>query len=221
MSKKPISFGKISLNLSKPAENDPKDEQTSGFGTFGRTPIQEHKEIEEIADDLENQHVHQVMGIKNFGKKAKSFNVEEMIEQAKKTASEAYKKRLESQMAAKASESQRESEENIMGPPPPPGDAKNGDKDTDPNTEDDDLIGPPLPPELVADSDNLIVPPAPPEKTKKVKDDDDSDEDSNDELSGSDDEDLTLEKRIPNTHEVSYYNSRFKMRNSEGLRVKT
>lgn len=70
MSKKPISFGKISFKASKPPDND-KNESTSGFGTFGRTPIQEAKEIEEISDDLENQHVEQVMGIKNFGKKPK------------------------------------------------------------------------------------------------------------------------------------------------------
>lgn len=70
MSKKPISFGKISFKGNKSSsttEND-KNESTSGFGVFGRTPIQEAKEIEEMADDLENQHVEQVMGIKNFGK---------------------------------------------------------------------------------------------------------------------------------------------------------
>lgn len=93
MTKKPIAFGKISFNISKApgtSDNDDNvpDSSTSGFGTFGRTPIQEQKEMEEIAEDLENQHVHQVMGIKNFGKKAKNFNIEEMLEQAKKTAQE-------------------------------------------------------------------------------------------------------------------------------------
>lgn len=70
MSKKPISFGKISFKASKASESSESDknESTSGFGTFGRTPIQDAKEIEELTDDLENQHVEQVMGIKNFGK---------------------------------------------------------------------------------------------------------------------------------------------------------
>lgn len=73
MSKKPISFGKISFKTNKTSESD-KNESSSGFGTFGRTPIQEAKEIEEIADDLESQHVEQVMGIKNFGKNPKCGN---------------------------------------------------------------------------------------------------------------------------------------------------
>lgn len=73
MSKKPISFGKISFKANKSSEtsDSDKNESTSGFGTFGRTPIQDAKEIEEIAVDLENQHVEHVMGIKNFGKKPK------------------------------------------------------------------------------------------------------------------------------------------------------
>lgn len=72
MNKHPISFGKISFKVNKSSETSQsnKNESTSGFGVFGRTPIQEAKEIEEIADDLESQHVEQVMGIKNFGKNA-------------------------------------------------------------------------------------------------------------------------------------------------------
>lgn len=63
MSKKPISFGKISFNFTKGSLDEKKDESTSGFGTFGRTPIQEQRDIEEIADDLESQHVHQVLSL--------------------------------------------------------------------------------------------------------------------------------------------------------------
>ncbi|KAI8433157.1 hypothetical protein MSG28_014001 [Choristoneura fumiferana] len=178
MNKKPISIGKISFNISKtPAtsnndDNEP-DTSTSGFGTFGRTPIQEQKEMEEIADDLENQHVHQVMGIKNFGKKAKNFNIEELLEQAKKTAQEANKKKLEEE-AAKEKE------------PDPP--------NPEPEEDEEDIIGP-LPPS----SD--IGPPLPVEKTKGKKQKDG--EDSYDELSSSEDEEeVSLEKRIPNSHEV-------------------
>ncbi|XP_063388231.1 gastrulation defective protein 1 homolog [Cydia fagiglandana] len=171
MSKKPISFGKISFNVAKAPENtkneeDNPDTSTSGFGTFGRTPIQEQKEIDEITDDLESQHVQQVMGIKNFGKKAKNFNVEEMLEQARKTAQEVSKKKLVEE-AAKAAEPEEtppdEEEEDIIGPLPPPASE----------------IGPPV------------------EKSKK------DGEDSYDELSSSEDEEeLSLEKRIPNSHEV-------------------
>ncbi|KAM3955498.1 gastrulation defective protein 1 homolog [Aphomia sociella] len=177
MSKKPISFGKISFNLNKDSSNDEnkQEESTSGFGTFGRTLIQEQKEIEEIADDLENQHVQQVMGIKNFGKKAKNFNIEEMMEQARKTASEVNKRKVELE-DKKTVETEK------------------------PESDDDELIGPPLPPGMSLDIGPM------PEKVKISETDkekeDKSDEDSYNELSGSDDEDLSLEKRIPNTHEV-------------------
>lgn len=132
MSKKPISFGKISFNISKAPEfesENVQNESTSGFGTFGRTPIQEQREIEEIADDLENQHVQQVMGIKNFGKKAKNFDIEEMMEQAKKKAQEANKKKAEEEKL----KLEEKADEDVIGPMPP---------------EDDELIGPPIPPQL-------------------------------------------------------------------------
>lgn len=173
MSKKPISFGKISFNIAKAPENtknveNSPDTSTSGFGTFGRTPIQEQKEIDEITDDLESQHVQQVMGIKNFGKKAKNFNVEEMLEQARKTAQEVSKKKLEEEAAKAAAEPE----------------------ETPPDEEEEDIIGP-LPPPA-----SEISPP-PVEKSKK------DGEDSDDELSSSEDEEeLSLEKRIPNSHEV-------------------
>lgn len=186
MHKKPISFGKIKFNASKTGENSNKNEaNTSGFGTFGRTPIQEHKEIEEIAEDLENQHVQQVMGIRNFGKKAKNFDVIELVEQAKLNAQEANKKRLEAEAAMPKPEAKKdeESDGDVIGPLP---------IEASKNADDEDEIGPPIPPDLLNKYN----------KTKKSKGDG---EDSYDELSGSDDEDLPIEKRIPNSHEVRLY----------------
>ncbi|XP_047506196.1 gastrulation defective protein 1 homolog [Pieris napi] len=168
MSKKPISFGKISLNFQKETSDN---EASSGFGTFGR-PIQEQKEIEELSDDLENQHVHRVMGIKNFGKKAKNYDIEEMMERAKKTAQEVAKKSMESK-------SKEDNDGDVIGPLPP-------------NLGHDD-IGPPIPSNLIdKDKENTII-------TKQ------DGEDSYDELSDSDDEELPLEKQIPNTHEVEMH----------------
>lgn len=48
-----------------------------GFGTFGTAPIHNkfNDAIEEISDDLENQHVKDVMGISGFGRKAKTFDI--------------------------------------------------------------------------------------------------------------------------------------------------
>lgn len=188
MHKKPISFGKIKFNIPKTSEGDNNEANTSGFGTFGRTPIQEHKEIEEIAEDLENQHVQQVMGIKNFGKKAKNFDLDELVEQAKVNAQEANKKRLEAEASmVKEPETKNndKSDEEVIGPLPP-------ELAQDDDDDNDDVIGPPIPPELLNKDD----------KTKGKKGDKDG-EDSYDELSGDDDdENLPLEKRIPNSHEV-------------------
>lgn len=54
--------------------------QRSGFGTFGKNESAPAKnkyndEIEEISEDLESQHVKEIMGISEFGKKAKSFDI--------------------------------------------------------------------------------------------------------------------------------------------------
>lgn len=59
--------------------------QIPGFGTFGgnETPSSStttienkfNNAIEEIAEDLENQHVKEVIGISAFGRKAKSFDI--------------------------------------------------------------------------------------------------------------------------------------------------
>ncbi|XP_052744079.1 gastrulation defective protein 1 homolog [Bicyclus anynana] len=191
MSKKPISFGKISFNFTKGSLDENKDESASGFGTFGRTPIQEHKDIEEIAEDLESQHVHQVMGIKNFGKKAKNFNLEEMMEQARKTAQEANKLKMEQLSTEKSADKNV----NTMGPQPTQSTQKNDSNDE--SSDDDDLIGPAIPSSLLAkDPDKVNSGDEGKNDTTK------GEEDSYDELSGSDDDELSLEKRIPNTHEV-------------------
>lgn len=186
MSKKPISFGKISLNINKTKENNDNSDNTSasGFGTFGRTPIQEQKLIEEIAEDLENQHVQQVMGIKNFGKKAKNFDLQEVFEQAKKTAQEVNKQKSENEShkgktVTNQSETKKDDENDIIGPLPLPSLSKTSELSTD-----NEIIGPLIPSQISDDVDS------------------DKGEDSYDELSGSDDEELTLEKRIPNSHEV-------------------
>lgn len=182
MSKKPISFGKISLNINKTVEKPPEDASTSGFGTFGRTPIvpiPDPKEINDLSDDLENQQLEQAIGVKNFGKKAKNIDIDEMVLQAKKAAEEASKRRLEST------------------------------SNTEQPEDDSDLIGPPLPLNFSSTEEKKqeIGPPvlAEQKSSKKSRKDGEnqSDEDSYDELSGSDDEDVSLDKRIPYTHEVS------------------
>lgn len=91
---KKITFGKIKLNTSKASEETADGPSTqgkwkimkifkqtmlrtvrlltiyvSGFGTFGKV-----NQSEEI-DDVETQHVKNIMGISAFGRKAKSFDI--------------------------------------------------------------------------------------------------------------------------------------------------
>ncbi|CAB3229357.1 unnamed protein product [Arctia plantaginis] len=188
MNKKAISFAKISLNISKPTGDGSKNDtdSTSGFGTFGRIPIQKHKEIEEIAEDLENQHVQEVMGIKNFGKKAKNYDISEMVQQAKIKALEANKKRLEAEADKIEPVKEDESDDELIGPPLPPSLSSQDDSNPD--------IGPPIPQNLLQKNKGDEI------KSKKVEE---GDEDSYDDLSGSDEEEeLPIDRRIPNTHEV-------------------
>ncbi|XP_030767738.1 gastrulation defective protein 1 homolog [Sitophilus oryzae] len=109
---KKITFGKISANFREKSE---KAEASQPIGTFGPP-----KAIEVLEDDKESQDVKNVMGIISFGKKAKTFDIEEMMVQVKATAREVTKPPEESK---------------------PVGDSDD-DSDSD---EDDDLIGPPIP----------------------------------------------------------------------------
>ncbi|CAG9571156.1 unnamed protein product [Danaus chrysippus] len=192
MSKKPISFGKISFAINTLGQNNVEKDSNSGFGTFGRTPIMEQKDIEDISEDLESQNLHQVMGIKNFGKKAKSFNIDEMVEQARLTA----------QQNKKKVEAENESKEKDMAGSKVLGPVNVSTSNDDQDDEDDELIGPPIPANMLPNLDTKE------DKNVETKHGDNSDEknqhsdDSYDDLSGSDDEELSIEKRIPNTHEV-------------------
>ncbi|CAG9855613.1 unnamed protein product [Phyllotreta striolata] len=105
---KKISFGKISANFGHNAQNI---EATGTFGTFG--PPQAIQALED--DTAESQQIKTVMGITNFGKKAKSFDIKEMIAQVKATAREITKKPDEE----KASSESDDSEDDFVGPPVP------------------------------------------------------------------------------------------------------
>lgn len=109
---KKISFGKISPNF---AQNSVHIKATGTIGTFGPP-----KAIENIEDDGEGQRVKEVMGISTFGKKAKTFDIQEMIAQVKATAKELKPIREESNTE------------------------KSTDEDDD-SDEDDEFIGPQVP----------------------------------------------------------------------------
>ncbi|CAH1119828.1 unnamed protein product [Phaedon cochleariae] len=139
---KKISFGKISTNF---RQNSEKIEATGTIGTFGPP-----KAIEVLDDDNESQQMKDVMGISTFGKKAKVFDIKEMIAQVKATAKEVTKKPVEDVPAD--SEDSDDSDE-FIGPPLPQdlggsnkettkAESKISDDDSEDDKEDDSLFIP-------------------------------------------------------------------------------
>ncbi|KAB0792312.1 hypothetical protein PPYR_14271 [Photinus pyralis] len=110
---KKISFGKISTNF---GQNATVVEATGGFGTFGPTPTKPIQ-IENLEDDnYEHQQMKEVMGIANFGKKAKSFDIKEMMAQVTKTAKEITRP---AEAANSSDSSDEEDDDDLIGPPVP------------------------------------------------------------------------------------------------------
>jgi len=180
-SKKIITFGKISANLNKSLPETSAETSSSGFGTFGRKREENNvKKMDEIKpeDEEETQNIQKMMGITGFGKKAKSFDVQEMMENITKTLSSNRTIVLEKE---KPSEEDSESTKD----------------DTKESDEDDDFIGPPIPSELstIDKKEDSNV-------EKKSEEDDESDDDDNEELSDTEEE-TTLKDKIPCTQEVS------------------
>ncbi|XP_012218151.2 gastrulation defective protein 1 homolog [Linepithema humile] len=182
-SKKIITFGKISADLNKSVPETSAESSSSGFGTFGRKREENNvKKMDEIKpeDEEETQNIQKMMGITGFGKKAKSFDVQEMMENITKTLSSTRTVALEKE---KPSEEGSES-------------TKDDSKESD---EDDDLIGPPIPLEL---STTLDTKKDSDTRKKKEEDDDESDNDDNEESSDTEEE-ITLKNKIPCIQEVS------------------
>jgi len=87
---KGIQFGKIKFSVvaGPPApvamtEENTEDDNAGGFGKFSAAASSSAREAQEELDGM-----HKVMGFSGFGKKAKQFNLEEMVAQAKKAAME-------------------------------------------------------------------------------------------------------------------------------------
>lgn len=180
--KKMISFGKISKDLNKISQPDPLAATSSGFGTFG-TAI---KDINTTAileirpeDEAETNELEKVMGMTSFGKKARAFDVEEMLENITKTISA--KSKIQSETSKESEKLKKNTE------------SKDSDSQSDDDDEEDDLIGPPLPPTVSEHQDTKV-------KHKSIKDD--SDDDSSDD-DDNDEEETSLISRIPCSHEMS------------------
>uniref|UniRef100_A0A6V7M2I5 Uncharacterized protein n=1 Tax=Bracon brevicornis TaxID=1563983 RepID=A0A6V7M2I5_9HYME len=185
--KKTITFGKIGTSLNKEPQTGGGDNptelpSTSGFGVFGKK-IREEKsvEINEIRpeDEEETESLKKVMGMTGFGKKAKSFDVQEMMENFNKTM------RTTKDKIDESSESSSKTADNT------PDEKENADSEEE---NDEDIIGPlPPPPPPVADETTT-------KKSKTKGSDDDSSSDDDDD---SEPDELDLVDRIPCSHEVT------------------
>uniref|UniRef100_A0A1Q3F4V0 Uncharacterized protein n=1 Tax=Culex tarsalis TaxID=7177 RepID=A0A1Q3F4V0_CULTA len=124
MNKGKITFGKIQLKSAAPATATSEPAASaSGFGSFGRIePSPEpgssskpssSSDVDKIASELENSRMQELMGISGFGRKAQQFDINEMIQAARKNAP-----RAEVDTAAIQNESDEEEDEDVIGPVP-------------------------------------------------------------------------------------------------------
>lgn len=90
---KGIQFGKIKFSVMPgPAaptamtEETPDDDadEAGGFGKFSASASASSASAKEAQEELDG--MQKLMGFSGFGKKAKQFNLEEMVQQARKTA---------------------------------------------------------------------------------------------------------------------------------------
>ncbi|XP_062129382.1 gastrulation defective protein 1 homolog [Drosophila sulfurigaster albostrigata] len=106
-----ISFGKIQLNVNKTPAEPKKDKQEDAGGFKKMDKQQMIRQIEDVAEDLESQHLKEVMGISGFGRKAaKVFDINEQIAKARTAAPPAPE--------PQAAENEDE-DEDVIGPLPP------------------------------------------------------------------------------------------------------
>nr|XP_060490045.1 WD repeat-containing protein 70 [Panthera onca] len=153
------------------------------------------------------------MGFTGFGKKARTFDLEAMFEQTRRTAVERSRKTLEAR--EKEEEMNREKElrrQNEDIEPTSSGSnvvrdcSKSSSRDTSSSeseessgSSDDELIGPPLPLQMMKEPDNHIeediVGPLPPPLYEDAEDDDDDDGDS--------EEEENPVQKIPDSHEIT------------------
>uniref|UniRef100_F6UHU0 WD repeat-containing protein 70 n=1 Tax=Xenopus tropicalis TaxID=8364 RepID=F6UHU0_XENTR len=124
-------------------------------------------------DENEDSSIAATMGFSGFGKKARTFDLEAMFEQTRRTAVERSKKTLE----AREKEEQISNKSPVMKDVPSSSRQKNTDTSSSSSgsedSSDDELIGPPVPSNLTGDhGDELIGPPLP----SGYKDSDDEDE---------------------------------------------
>ncbi|XP_026859300.2 WD repeat-containing protein 70 isoform X2 [Electrophorus electricus] len=146
-----------------------------------------------------------VMGFSGFGKKARTFDLEAIFEQTRRTAIERSQRVLEDRQQQQV---QRE-------PVPDAGPRTSGSSQREKpsastsrqqESSDSEPIGPPVPPAFTAqpdEDDEAIGPPPPPGYSGSTADDDDDDDDDSRNVEEEDDDDDDPVRKIPDTHEIT------------------
>ncbi|XP_046717362.1 WD repeat-containing protein 70 isoform X1 [Silurus meridionalis] len=163
------------------------------------------KDSEEKKADGED--VSSVMGFSGFGRKARTFDLEAIFEQTRRTAIERSQRVLvdrqqqESQSSSPDASSKKQKQK-------PSASTSSRQKESDDSSDssdssDSELIGPP-PPQAPAeeDDDELIGPPLP-EGYSRTTADADAEDDSDDDENEMEEEDDDPVKKIPDTHEIT------------------
>ncbi|XP_073730730.1 WD repeat-containing protein 70 isoform X3 [Misgurnus anguillicaudatus] len=147
-----------------------------------------------------------VMGFSGFGKKARTFDLDAMFEQTRRTAIERSQRVLEERQQEEMKESSGCRNVN-QKEKPSTSTAGKVNTDSDSSGSDSELIGPPVPPGLKSrtdedeDDDDVVGPPLPPGYKHSSTANDGSDDDD-DEMNEDDDDDNPV-KKIPDTHEIT------------------
>nr|XP_020651334.1 WD repeat-containing protein 70 [Pogona vitticeps] len=148
------------------------------------------------------------MGFSGFGKKARTFDFNALFEQTRRTAVERSRKILE-QREKEAAEKEKEpgsqcgvNSSAAVSCPVKRTSSRDSSSSESKDSSDEELIGPPLPPQgSVEDSDDeLIGPPLPPGYKGGDEDDDD---DNDDNIQEEEEEDPV--KKIPDSHEITLH----------------
>ncbi|XP_068430214.1 WD repeat-containing protein 70 [Clinocottus analis] len=149
-----------------------------------------------------------VMGFSGFGKKARTFDLEAIFEQTRRTAIERSQHVLEERQMDDHMEQEGESSQSVKSSGPAPKNKvaaatsrkqeseSSSDSGSD-SDSDSELIGPPLPPQLTAQDDDKLGP-----LTRASGSTAHSDEDD-DEGDAQDDDDDNPVKKIPDSHEIT------------------
>ncbi|XP_053195712.1 WD repeat-containing protein 70 [Scomber japonicus] len=150
-----------------------------------------------------------VMGFSGFGKKARTFDLDAIFEQTRRTAIERSQHALEERQKTQkegGGESSTSVKASIHTQRNKPAAATSRKQESDSSSDSDSdsdsgLIGPPPPPQHTAqhdddDDEELVGPPLPPGYTGSTAHSDEDDEDD-------DDDDDNPVKKIPDTHEIT------------------